>query len=148
MLEVQYRTTNTTNTTQQISPQFNIINKGSSGVNLQNVTVRYWFTKEMGPTQQVLACDYAKMTCAKVSGSFTEKMGQDATHYLEVKFTSHSLKAGASTGEIQLRFYMQNYQGQYTQNNDYSFDANISQFTAHQKVTAYHNGVLVWGNEP
>ena len=36
----------------------------------------------------------------------------------------------------------------YTQTNDYSFDATKTSYADWTKVTLYRNGVLVWGVEP
>ncbi|WP_243467768.1 cohesin domain-containing protein, partial [Acetivibrio straminisolvens] len=69
----------------------------------------------------------------------------DADTYLEISFTSGSLEAGAHV-QIQGRFAKNDWSN-YTQSNDYSFKAG-SQFVEWDQVTAYLNGVLVWGKEP
>jgi hypothetical protein len=72
----------------------------------------------------------------------------NADHYLELSFTGGTIPAGGDTGEIQVRFHDSNYQGMFTQTNDYSFGATATQYADWNRVTVYREGTLVWGVEP
>ena len=149
-LVVEYLTTTTTATTQDIRPHLQIINNGNSAQDMTQLTVRYWFTAD-GSTSQAFACDYAMMGCGIVSANFvTMAMAKnEADHYLELSFTGGSINpGGGSSGEIQARFHDTNYQVTFTQTNDYSFDATKTQYAQWANVTLYRNGTLVWGTEP
>jgi endo-1,4-beta-xylanase len=150
-LVVQYRTTTSTPTTQDIRAHYDIYNNGNSAQPLTELTVRYWFTAD-GSTSQTYACDYAQLGCGNIASKFVT-MGQakpTADHYLEISFTGGTPIAanGGHSGEIQNRFHDTNYQVTFTQTNDYSFDGTKTSYTPWDHVTLYRNGQLVWGVEP
>jgi cellulose 1,4-beta-cellobiosidase len=60
---------------------------------------------------------------------------------------ANTLPAGVNTGEMQNRIYDSGY-GNFTQTNDYSFDATKTVYADWTKVTVYYKGALVWGTEP
>jgi hypothetical protein len=148
-LVVEYATTTTSSTTQDIRPHVDIYNNGMSPENLAALTVRYWFTAD-GSTSQAFACDYAMIGCGSVQATFvTMAMPKnEADHYMELSFTGGSIAAGDHTGEIQARFHDTNYQVTFTQTNDYSFDPTKTMYAPWANITLYRNGTLVWGTEP
>jgi hypothetical protein len=147
-LSVEYLCSNTNASSQQIQPHFKIANTGSSAVALSTLKVRYFFTAN-GSATQVFACDYALIGCGNVMGAFYPWTLGGADHYLEVTFSSAagSVSPGSDSGEVQPRFYDQNYLF-FTQTDDYSFDATKTSFTNWTNMTLYQNGTLVWGTEP
>ena len=70
-----------------------------------------------------------------------------ADRYLEVGFTAGTLAAGASTGDLQLRFYRSDWQT-LTQSDDYSFSAARTTYGDWTKVAVYTGGSLAWGTPP
>ncbi len=72
----------------------------------------------------------------------------DASHYLEISFTSGagSLGAGQSI-ELHTRFNKQDWSN-FTQTNDYSFNGVDSNYVSSSKVPAYLSGNLDWGAAP
>ncbi len=146
-LVVQYRVGDTDPADQQIRAQFNLVNHGATAIPLEELTLRYWYTKETGPPAQEFHCDYARIDSALVAGSFgtTDLPGVD--HYMEVSFTGGTLPAGGDTGEIQTRFNTETWPN-YDETDDYSYDGTITEYEDWDRVTLYLNGQLIWGAEP
>lgn len=116
---------------------------------LDQLSIRYYYTLEPNGSQtEVFHCDYAKINCANLTGTFKTTAGTNADHYLEITFMGGlTLAANDSTGEIQARYNKSDYAA-YDEANDYSFDPTKTALTTWDKVTLYHNGTLVWGMEP
>jgi hypothetical protein len=147
-LSVEYLCAETAATSQQIEPHFKISNTGTSTVALSDLTVRYFFNADGSATQE-FACDYALVGCGNVSATFNTWSGGGADHYMEVSFTSDagSVSPGSDSGEIQPRFYDQNFLV-FTQTGDYSFNPTYTSYANWTNMTLYQNGALVWGTEP
>lgn len=139
----------TTASNNTINPRIKIVNTGTTALNLANVKLRYYYTKDAN-TAQAFFCDWAQMGNANVTGTFvnmaTPKTGSD--NYLELGFTSgtSSLAAGASA-KIQIRVSRTDWSN-YTQSGDYSFSATGSSYVDWNKMTGYVSGALQWGTEP
>lgn len=125
-----------------------LTNGGTSTVNLSQVKVRYWFTRDAA-TSFVTTCSYAVVGCGTVTHGVvplgTSRPGADA--YLEIGFTGGTLAAGASTGEVQVRL---NTSGWTAMNeaDDHSYVAPAAQYAAATRVTVHVNGQLVAGTQP
>jgi endoglucanase len=147
----QYSTSVTGATVNMLGPNFAVVNKGSAAVPLSEVTIRYWFTSDGGSSTFTTNCWYAAVGCGNVMMSVgtVSSPVTGADHYLQVGFTSGagSLAAGASTGQIQAGVNKADWSN-FTQANDYSFNAADSSLTANPDVTVYVNGQLVYGTEP
>jgi len=149
-LQALYRAGDASASTNIIRPMLQVANKGTAAVDLSTVTVRYWYTAD-STQSQTWVCDFAVIGCANLTSRFvtlpTPRTGADT--YLEVGFKTGlpALAAGASTGEIQDRFNRADWSN-YTQSNDYSFNATATSYTTSTLVTVYVNGQLVWGTEP
>lgn len=76
----------------------------------------------------------------------TPKTGAD--YYLEIGFTSAAgnLAPGASI-DIQTRIAKSDWTN-YTQTDDYSFNATATTYGDWTKITGYFSGGLMWGIEP
>lgn len=148
-LVVQSYNGNISTSTNGLSPRFKLINNGDSDINLSEVTLRYYYTID-GELSQSFWCDWASIGSTNVKNQFikldTPVTGAD--YYLEISFSTAagSLKPGQSA-EIQARFSKANWSN-YTQTNDYSFNATSNQYVNAEKVTGYINNSLVWGIEP
>ncbi|GMK38649.1 hypothetical protein PCCS19_17030 [Paenibacillus sp. CCS19] len=147
-LVLQYRASNTNATDNAIQPFFNIKNTGTTAVNLSDLKIRYYFTKE-GTADMTSWVDYAQIGGSNVLRTFGTSSAANADTYVELSFSSSAgvLQPGAQTGDIQLRMHKSDW-STFNEANDYSFDATKTTFTDWTKVTLYQNGVKVWGVEP
>lgn len=135
--------------TNSLSPNFKITNFGTAPLVLANVKLRYYFTVD-GEITQNFFCDYSQVGSSNVTGTFvklaTPKVGAD--YYLEIGFNTgtYTMEPGASI-DIQCRIAKSNWTN-YTQTNDYSFNATATTYVDWTKATGYVSGVLQWGVEP
>src|SRR5687767_2244877 len=146
-LKVQYRASDTNAGDNQMKPHFNVVNSSASSVNLSGLKVRYYFNEN---TTQAFTtyCDYAAPgagSCSNVTRTIVLVSGAD--RYIEIGFTSGTLAAGASTGEIQIRFNKNDWSN-FNESDDYSFDPTKTSFADWSKVTLHNSGTLVWGTPP
>ena len=148
-LKVQYKAYAAGAAVSEIAPWFQIVNTGASAVDLSTVRLRYWYTADATNPTQVFNCDWAQIGCAAITAGFVKLASPTpgADYYVELAFSSTSLAAGASSGEIQDRFHKSDWSN-YTQTGDYSFDPTKTAYADWSQVTLYQNGVLVWGTEP
>jgi len=147
-LVLQYRAGNTNATDNAIQPFFNIKNTGTTAINLSDLTIRYYFTKE-GTADMTSWVDYATIGGSNVNRTFGTLSATNADTYVELSFSSSAgvLQPGAQTGEIQLRMHKTDWSS-FNEANDYSFDATKTSYTDWTKAALYQNGVKVWGVEP
>ena len=128
-----------------INPHFQIVNNGGADVPYSALTTRYWFSSEEN-SELSYWCDWAQLGTSQVNGTFGRANGMD---YLEVSFAAAAgaLPATSNSGAIMTRFSKTNWSN-FDETNDYSYDVTKTSFQAHDKVTLYVNGNLVWGREP
>ncbi|MFF9373426.1 glycoside hydrolase family 6 protein [Streptomyces griseoluteus] len=147
-LKAQYKNNDSSANDNQMRPGIQLVNSGSGAVDLSKVTVRYWFTGESASAGYQTWCDYAQPGCSTVRTAVTTlpvaRTGAD--HTLDVTFTSGSLSAGASTGDLQLRLAKADWSN-FDETDDYSRGTSTSYADA-PKVSVYVNGTLAWGVEP
>lgn len=150
-LVVQAKTLQPNATTQQIHPVMELVNKGTTSVNLSKILIRYWFTDEPLTGDPVFSCFYAVIGCNNVSGSvnYLDPVRQGADYYVQIGFTAGAgtLQAGTSTGPIDVG--IQNTLGQsFDQSDDWSFAGLTASLADAPHITASAAGFLVWGQEP
>ncbi|HXM57475.1 MAG TPA: cellulose binding domain-containing protein, partial [Candidatus Dormibacteraeota bacterium] len=73
---------------------------GNLGIDLANVTVRYWYTAD-GTQAQNWACDYTPDGCANVHAKFVtlSPARTNADTYLEISFAGRTLNPTSATGD-------------------------------------------------
>lgn len=147
-LVLQYRTGDTNASDNQIKPQFNIKNNGTTTVDLSTLKIRYYFTKD--GSQDVNAwIDWAQLGAANIQQTFGAVSGANADTYIELSFTAAAgqIAAGGQSGDIQLRMAKSDWSN-FDESNDYSYDASKTAYADWDRITLYQNGTLVWGVEP
>lgn len=149
-LQVSYKYGDTEADTKDIRGSIKVKNTGTKPVNLSDVTVRYWFTKDSASGQE-FACDYSHLSESMITAKFVdlENAVENADNYLEIGFDSSAglLGPGSDTGEIQFRIIKSGFES-YNQLNDYSCIADAKDFTENPNITAYVNSVLAYGIAP
>lgn len=146
-LKAQYKNTDSSATDNQIRMGLQLVNTGSTAVDLSTVKLRYWFTPEAGASTFGTSCDYAVIGCGTLThGVKSAGSAAGASHYLEVGFGSGTLAAGASTGEMQLRLNKSDWSN-FNEADDYSRSTSTT-FADASKIGVYVAGALSWGTAP
>jgi fibronectin type 3 domain-containing protein len=150
-LVVQYKLNNSNANDNTIYATFNIKNTGTTAVNMSDLKLRYYITKDTTSASLNFWTDWAQVGSNTVSGSFgsVSPTKTNADTYLEISFSSAagSIAPGSQSGEIQIRIAKNDWSN-FSESNDYSFDGTKSSFADWNKVTLYQSGSLVWGIEP
>jgi hypothetical protein len=140
----------------QASFVLDVSNKGAAAFLLSDLTLRYWYTAEVGKDQE-LNCDNAKLGCTHLLTSSSAPPARfqavtpprtNANEYVEIAFTAGAIDVSGSTGMIQLRMHNKDFTPM-NQSDDYSVDC-ATKGTAKDssRITAYLKGTLVGGTEP
>lgn len=133
--------------TQGISLDIKITNTGSGEIDLKNLKVRYYFTKEGDSNPIYSSYFYSHGEESDVHGKFVMPPAKEGTeHYLELTFDSGTLLPGKEVyafGSITSDDW-----GYFDQENDYSFEGEHNIFEVWDRITAYISDTLVWGKEP
>ncbi|MBU3110063.1 putative Ig domain-containing protein [Clostridium lacusfryxellense] len=129
-----------------VKPYISLINNGTSSVALSDIKVRYWYTKDSSVSENFVVDYSPTISASNITGAF-----EDVTngHYLETGFATvaGNLAVGGNTGTLKLRANKSDWSN-YTQTDDYSFDATKTSLADWTKITVYYQGQLVWGTEP
>ncbi|MGH7868415.1 MAG: cellulose binding domain-containing protein, partial [Candidatus Dormibacteraceae bacterium] len=151
-LKIQLFSGVTSDTTNSPHPQIQVVNTGTGPLNLNNVTVKYWFNCDC--TNQIIQAwvDWAGLMPAgtNITGDIqpmvqaTTLGGQ--TNAIVYTFTGNLVLQPGQAIQVQSRFNKSDWSNM-TQGNDWSF-APTTSFTDASQVTGYIGGSLVWGEEP
>ncbi len=156
---VEYQVEISAATTAAIGSQLWIVNNGSSPVNLDDLTVRYYFTNEVTATlTQLINWANAGMvggsSAAYPTGNLTLAVVPmsmpvaSADTYVEFGFTGSNMLAGDHY--VQFSWRVQDFMSQnFTQTGDYSFSAGATAEMSWPNVVLLYQGQsVVWGVPP
>ncbi|RYF55675.1 MAG: hypothetical protein EOO39_37715, partial [Cytophagaceae bacterium] len=131
-----------------IKPFLELANAGGQAIPYGEVTVRYWFTSEGNSLPTRLAVYYAQLGAVNMKYVALPNPRQGAFGYLEYSFPGGgSLPANGNSGPIENG--IQKADGStFNEADDYSYQANYADYVSNARMTAYRNGVIVWGQEP
>lgn len=133
-----------------VDPVFQLVNDGPASVDLDRVSLRYFYTDETA-NEQVVECFDSDPSCSSLGFDVVRMdppaLGADA--YLEVTFTADAgaLSPGESTGQINPAVHEENWAGSYDETDDHSWRTDNS-FVESPNVALYVDGTLAWGVEP
>ncbi|MNJ30904.1 Endoglucanase E1 precursor [compost metagenome] len=137
-------------TTSAIRANLQLQNHSNVPIKLSELTVRYWYTSD-GNTPQTVVIDHAAIGKAKVQTRTVDltEVKTNADTYAEFSFSSDAgnLAVSANSGDIQFRIHKNNWTN-FNQANDYSFEPTLTSYTAHEQITVYYKGTLIYGIEP
>jgi endoglucanase len=151
-LQILYKTENTgsTTTVDAIRLGIKVANTGQDSINLNDITIRYWYTNSNGQAQ-TFNCDYAQIGKENISGKVVnvQPPRTKANSYLELSFAAGSpnLAPKTDTGEIKVRINKTDFSN-YDESQDYSYTGPTTDYTQSTHITIYNKGTLVWGTEP
>jgi len=130
-------------TTDMLSPNMNIINTGSTTIDVSKIKVRYYFTNE-ATLPLTYTIDYCSFS---VTGTFIDITGGTyADKCIEFSFSGGALAPGGVL-TLSARIKDQEKTMCFDQTNDYSYITSNKThvYTDWDSVTGYINGTLVWG---
>jgi hypothetical protein len=134
-----------------IQPVLILDNQGSGALPLSAITLRYYLTVENFMPLTNLFIYYAQIGAQNVSSRYVplDQPRQGALGYVEYSFSpaAGNLAATSNSGPIQSYIAKSDYSG-LNELDDYSYAPRRDQLLANPHITAYYNGVLVWGQEP
>jgi len=136
-----------------IKPDIQLINNTAETIPLSQLKLHYWYTHDSNKPQ-TFNCDYSSVGCANLTGAFVQlptnspNLTGTSDTYLEIDFTDSagSLAAGGRA-DLYLRVNKNDWSN-YSEANDYSFDATKLAPAPWNRITISRNGALLWGVEP
>jgi hypothetical protein len=141
-LKVKYRCGDIQETSRTIKPHLKIVNMEPSPLVLQDIVVRYFYTRE-GSAHQQSSIDYAD-----INSSYTAALFYNG--YCDIGFSSSAGDIRFEPySEITIELSITNIDGSnYDQTNDYSFDPSYSDYDDYEQIVLYYGDKTVWGKLP
>ena len=133
-----------------IQPCFNLVNDGPNTVPLKDLSIRYYYTKELAGAESydcywVNTGDCNQLAPPLFANLYPRRPG--AERYLELQFTDAAKPLAPDAGfTLQGGFCMPDGK-QFTQTGDYSYNDSATYQTS-GKVVLLKDGVRIWGSEP
>ena len=147
--------------TKEIQPRIMLVNKGNMTINLHDVKIRYYYTKDQ-VINEAFTCDWSNIPPSKINGRIVEmaSVKTNADSYVEIGFAPDAgflkpnqrveivSRIGNSYALKSITPPYEEWNYMYNQISDYSFNAASSGFVRSYKITVYLSGDLYWGIEP
>ncbi|MBN2442552.1 MAG: hypothetical protein JXJ04_14455 [Spirochaetales bacterium] len=135
-----YNTDASENWVYVMKPNFKFVNNTGNTLYLNEYTIRYYYTKE-GNGEQSYSVNYSTISGLSTQGLF-------ANDYIDIEITStDSVLYPGEECEFGVSISKNDYTA-YDQTDDYSFNANLVDFTEQNTITLYRNGSLISGTPP
>ncbi|WP_158500562.1 cellulose binding domain-containing protein [Spirosoma radiotolerans] len=132
---------------QIIKPFLKLANAGGQPVPYGELTVRYWFTSEGNSPPTDFQLYYAQLGAVTMKYVPLAQPRQGAFGYVEYSFPGGgSLPANGNSGPIE-NGILKKDRSNFNETDDYSYQPNRD-YLPNARITAYRNGVIVWGQEP
>ncbi|MCI5144353.1 MAG: hypothetical protein D3923_02220, partial [Candidatus Electrothrix sp. AR3] len=125
---------------------FDLQNNGTSSVDRNRISIKYWFTFEQGHNVYL---NYTSATDSAVN--FTQVTNRNGVDMVaEITFNNSSnIEPGGNVGKFEMQYVDDWWSAKQDENNDYSFrSSDPTTLSPNNKVTVYYDGVLVYGIEP
>lgn len=132
-----------------IHTYFKLFNTGNVQLNLSDVVIRYYYTKDGNQSENFIV-DSSSIDENKITSKFVTLppafSNENVTDFVDIGFTPDAgyIIAGDNL-EIQSRVKKSD-DSMYNQKNDYSFNPTDTDYIDWTKVSVYIKGKLVWGN--
>ncbi|HEY9062756.1 MAG TPA: cellulose binding domain-containing protein [Pseudobacteroides sp.] len=149
---IKIQTCHSQNASNQICPNFKIVNTDTNSIDLTKVAIRYYFTAESTTeTFNFWIDDASNISSLDIVGRFgIVNNATNADRYFELTFKKGTIPPNSSV-LIKSRFAKPDYSN-FDQSNDYSYNKdafeNTTGYVDWEKVTAHISGALYWGKEP
>lgn len=144
-IKVEMYNNNQNSSSNTIAPMFRLTNTGDTTINMGDLELRYYYTKDEN-IHQNFWCDWSNIGSQNVVAHFIDMNATGTDNYLSLTFKDGEIAPGG-TVYINTRIARDNWSN-YIQEGDYSFKEGNSGYEEWQKVTLYSNGNLIWGIEP
>jgi hypothetical protein len=151
-VELDYKSENTDPADNQIRMSLRVKSTAAAPIALSSLELRYYFTSEVALPLVVEMYDASVANAAvsyhAVSHDAVKTMVQGASSYLSVTFaeTAGMLTMGDAL-TLDIAVHGQNWTGNFTETNDYSFAPDHTDFAPWDHVTVFAP-TLIWGQEP
>jgi len=145
-LVVHYLVGNAAASSDQIFMHLYFENQSDEALSMARVTVRYWMTAETMAFNPAVT-DYRG---GQIAGEHAEYVDDGEFSHLLITFTGNEIPANntdLNPSEVQFRIQGQNG-ARFDQSNDWSFAPALTVRAPHDRITAYVDGLLTWGQEP
>jgi hypothetical protein len=134
-----------------IQPCFNLVNEGASAIELESLSIRYYYQKGYSQGRESYSCYWVNSgDCNQVAPALFADLDPQqpgANRYVELRFTdaSQPLEAGR-TFTLQGGFCLPDG-NTFDQTDDYSYNGSATYETS-SRVVLFRDGVRIWGDEP
>lgn len=146
---VSYQNQNQGTTGNAISTYLVLNNTGNVPVNYNDLSVRYWFSRE-GTAGLNFSVGYAKLGNSKINNRFVTLSpalnGADTYLELTVDPSAGTLYPLSNTGNIQYQVNKTDWSA-FNEANDYSYAAKAA-MALNSHITVYYKDQLIYGTEP
>jgi hypothetical protein len=147
-----FKAGDTNNSTNSPHPDIQVINIGTTAIDLNTYEIRYWYNCDCTGQAEQAFVDWAgkqppgQTVTQEVLISVVSTTKADQTNYVSIKFSGDITLKQDEYVEIQGRFNKSDW-STMLQSNDWSY-TQASSFIDWTRITGYQNGALIYGQEP